>query len=203
MTRMFSISLAGAAVAALLALAHAAEKPGAPGSSRDMAGLRLPLYAAEVDTARLRMYPILADTAYLQVGRIAGWSFDITQIKARIVIIEVFSIYCHHCQMEAPLANKLYDFIKNNKLDQEIKIIGVGYESSDFGLKAFRFTYDVRFPLFSDHNGTITNTLGAEVMPSYCVVKLGKNGQAELVYTTESSVQSPEKFLDQVLLSAR
>jgi peroxiredoxin len=139
----------------------------------------------------------------LQLGQLAGRTFAISQIKARIVIIEVFTIYCHHCQAEAPLVNKLYDFIKSNKLDNEIKIIGVGYESSDFGLKAFRFTYDIRFPLFSDLNGAICKVLGAEVMPSYCVVKLGKNGQAKMVYTTEESVKSPGDFINQALVSAK
>jgi peroxiredoxin len=197
------LRLGCALIALQLTMAPAAERAKKTGTYPDVTGLQLPLYSVEVDTARLRMYPISADTAYLRLGQLIGRTFALSQIKARIVIIEVFSIYCNHCQLEAPLVNKLYDFIKSNKLDSEIKIIGVGYESSDFGLKAFRFTYDIRFPLFSDLDGAICKNLGAEVMPSYCVVKLGKNGQAKMVYVTEKSVKSPDDFINQVMLSAK
>jgi len=40
--------------------------------------------------------------------------FTIPQIKARAVIIEIFSMYCPYCQREAPEVNRLYSMIENN-----------------------------------------------------------------------------------------
>jgi thiol-disulfide isomerase/thioredoxin len=188
---------------ACLPLARAAQGAGKPVAFPDISGLKLALYSGEADTAGLHMYPIEADTAYLQPGQLAGRTFAISQIKARIVIIEVFTIYCPHCQQEAPLVNKLYEFIKSNKLDREIKIIGVGYESSDFGLKVFRFTYGIQFPLFSDLQGATCKVLGAESMPSYYVVRLDKKSCAKIVYATVKSLTSPDDFLDKVFASSQ
>jgi len=40
--------------------------------------------------------------------------FKIPQIKAKVVIIEIFSMYCPYCQKNAPGDNELYRLIENN-----------------------------------------------------------------------------------------
>jgi len=52
-----------------------------------------------------------ADKEYL--GLEGGGFFQIPQIKARAVIIEIFSMYCPYCQREAPEVNRLYHLIEN------------------------------------------------------------------------------------------
>ena len=51
-------------------------------------------------------------------------SFKIPQIKAKVVIIEIFSMYCPYCQKDAPGVNELYSLIENDpELKKEIKLI--------------------------------------------------------------------------------
>jgi len=49
------------------------------------------------------------DRSYLGLKSIGF--FKIPQIKAKVVIIEIFSMYCPHCQREAPEINRLYSII--------------------------------------------------------------------------------------------
>jgi protein-disulfide isomerase len=50
--------------------------------------------------------------------------FKIPQIKAKTVIIEIFSMYCPYCQKDAPGVNELYRLIENNPdIKNKIKLI--------------------------------------------------------------------------------
>jgi protein-disulfide isomerase len=63
------------------------------------------------------------DKAYLGVEE--GAFFTIPQIKAAVVIIEIFSMYCPYCQREAPEVNRLYSLIENDpRLKGKIKLSG-------------------------------------------------------------------------------
>ena len=46
------------------------------------------------------------------LGIRSGKSFGLKQIDADVVIVEIFSMYCPHCQREAPTLNKLYQSIE-------------------------------------------------------------------------------------------
>ena len=57
--------------------------------------------------------PVIAgELKYL--GLSGSGSFRINQIKADVVIVEIFSMYCPHCQAEAPAVNELYQLIEEN-----------------------------------------------------------------------------------------
>ncbi len=50
--------------------------------------------------------------------------FKIPQIKAKAVIVEIFSMYCPYCQKDAPGVNELYRLIENNAdIKNKIKLI--------------------------------------------------------------------------------
>ena len=78
-------------------------------------------------------------------------TFRVTEIKADIILIEIFSMYCPYCQKDAPVVNELYSKIsQDEKLKHKIKLIGIGAGNSPFGVDFFQKTYNVNFPLFSD-----------------------------------------------------
>ena len=85
------------------------------------------------------------------LGLNGSGNFKIGQIKAQVVIIEVFSFYCPHCQRTAAQINDLYQMIeKRADLKGKIKMIGIGAKNSAYEVDSYKERYHVPFPLFPD-----------------------------------------------------
>ena len=90
-----------------------------------------------------------AEKAYL--GLTGKGTFTLSQIKAEVVIVEIYSMYCPYCQKEAPIVNELFEAIdKKPGLKDKMRIIGIGAGNTPFELDIFRNQYKIPFPLFSD-----------------------------------------------------
>ncbi len=125
--------------------------------------------------------------------------FTIDQIAAEVVIVQVYSMYCPFCQLEAPRVNELYALIeKQAGLRRRVKLIGVGVGNSQFEVDFYRETYQVEFPLFPDGKFEIHKLLGETRTPHYYVIKPARAGKVEVVYEKVGKFESPEKFLKTV-----
>lgn len=127
-------------------------------------------------------------------------SFKITQIKADLIIIEIFSMYCPYCQKEAPLVNDLYQIInKREDLREKIKVIGIGAGNTPFEVDVFRTQYNVPFPLFSDESFTVHKAVGEVRTPHFFVMKINADGSNKITYSRVGSIQDPQQFVDLIL----
>ena len=60
--------------------------------------------------------PVPEDEGYRKYLGLKGeGTFLIPQIKAKVVLIEIFSMYCPHCQKDAPVVNDLYSRIMSDE----------------------------------------------------------------------------------------
>jgi peroxiredoxin len=126
--------------------------------------------------------------------------FKIPQIKAKAVIVEIFSMYCPYCQKDAPGVNELYRLIENNPdIKNKVKLIGIGAGNSPYEVDVFRKTYDVPFPLFPDKDFVIHKACGEVRTPYYMVVKINEDGTHQIVYSQLGEYPGAEKFLELVL----
>jgi peroxiredoxin len=126
--------------------------------------------------------------------------FKIPQIKARAVIVELFSMYCPFCQKDAPGVNELYRLIENNPdTKSKVKLIGIGAGNSPYEVEVFKKTYNVPFPLFPDKDFVIHKTCGEVRTPYYMVVKINENGTHQIVHTQLGDYPGAEPFLEIVL----
>jgi peroxiredoxin len=126
--------------------------------------------------------------------------FKIPQIKARIVIVEIFSMYCPYCQKDAPRINELYQAIENNPdLKNKIKIIGIGAGNSSYEVGIFKKTYNVPFPLFSDKDFSIHKAIGEVRTPYFVVIKISEDRTHQVVHSQLGNFPGAEPFLELIL----
>jgi thiol-disulfide isomerase/thioredoxin len=134
------------------------------------------------------------------LGLTGEGSFTIPQIKAKVVIIEIFSMYCPYCQNEAPRVNELYNAIQNNPdLKSKIKIIGIGAGNTPMEVDVFRKKYQIAFPLFPDVDYSIHKVCGEVRTPYFIGVKINDNGTHEVIYSKLGSIEDSNKFLELIM----
>ncbi len=135
--------------------------------------------------------------AYL--GLSSGDFFEVQQVKADVVILEVMSMYCPFCQKEAPNLNELYRLIEGNpKLKGRIKLLGIGAGNSSYELKVFREKYQVPFPLTPDRDFQIHLSIGEVRTPYFIGVRLEK-GAARVFYSKLGGFENAGAFLEEIL----
>lgn len=124
----------------------------------------------------------------------------LSEIKAKTVILVAFSMYCPHCQREAPVLNELNALIQSRGLANDIKLIGVGIGNSDFEVQVFRDKYATTFPLFSDPDFTINKEIGEVGTPFFYVLAMNpEKKEIRVAKTLLGRMKSAQTFLDQVL----
>lgn len=139
-----------------------------------------------------------AEKTYL--GLSGSGSFRIPQIKANVVVIEIFSMYCPYCQKEAPAVNRLYEKIEADPaLKGKVKILGIGVGNSGYEVGVFKKKYDVAFPLFPDGDFALHKLLGEVRTPYFLAVKLRPDGSHRVIHSRLGAMESVEKFLDGIL----
>ncbi len=134
------------------------------------------------------------------LGLSGGGLFKIPQIKAKAVIVQIFSMYCPYCQKDAPGVNELYRLIENNPdTKNKVKLIGIGAGNSSYEVEVFKKKYNVPFPLFPDNDFTIHKVCGEVRTPYFMVVKINEDGTHQIVHTQLGNYPGAEPFLELVL----
>ena len=147
--------------------------------------------------------PIPKDSAgknYLDLGFFGFGTFKIPEIKAKLVIIEIFSMYCPYCQGEAPNVNQLYAKIDDNpSLKGKIKIIGIGAGNTSYEVGTFKKKYNVPFPLFADGDYVIHKMVGEVRTPYFIGVKINPNGSHQVIYSKLGALGGVDDFLSTLI----
>ena len=147
--------------------------------------------------------PIPKDSAgknYLDLGFFGFGTFKIPEIKAKLVIIEIFSMYCPYCQGEAPNVNQLYAKIDDNpSLKGKIKIIGIGAGNTSYEVGTFKKKYNVPFPLFADGDYVIHKIVGEVRTPYFIGVKMNTDGTNRVIYSKVGTLGGVDDFLSTLI----
>jgi len=142
------------------------------------------------------------DSQYLGLS-FFGKTFQVNRIKAKVVIIQIFSMYCPYCQADAPNVNRLYGLIENNPaLKNKIKMIGIGAGNTAFEVETFKKKYKVPFPLIPDEGFKIHKILGEVRTPYFIAAKIAPDGRTEVIYSRLGALENNDQFLAQLVKSA-
>lgn len=142
-----------------------------------------------------------AEKSYL--GLSGEGFFKIPQIKAWVVILQIYSMYCPYCQKDAPGVNELYTLIENDPdLKNKIKIVGIGAGNTSFEVATYKKTYSVPFPLLPDPDFAIHKACGEVRTPYFIVVKINEDGSHLIVHSQLGEYPGAKPFLELVLKSS-
>jgi len=126
-------------------------------------------------------------------------SFCISCIKGELLIVEMFSMYCPHCQREAPAVNELYNEISRRGLEKQILLIGLGAGNSEYEVDFFRKKYEIEFPLFADPDFEILEALDTTSTPYFWVIDIRGVTAGRTMLANMGPFEPPESFLNRVV----
>ena len=127
-------------------------------------------------------------------------NFTIKGIKAQVLIIEIFSMYCPFCQKEAPIINELYELIQSKPvLKDKIKIIGIGAGNTQFEVDFFKSEYSIPFPLLPDESFSVHKAVGEVRTPYFFVLQIKPDGSNKIIYSKAGSIQDARSFLELIV----
>ena len=90
--------------------------------------------------------------------------------KDKVYIIDFFASWCHSCEKELPLINKL-----NNTIDKnETEVIGIDVDEDIEEGKTFQKELELNFKVINDTNNEIVDIFNPVGMPSVFIVKNSK-----------------------------
>ncbi len=157
-----------------------------------------PVPGAALPQLTLPAPPEESARAYLGIS--GASDFTAAEIAAEVLLIEIFSMYCPHCQREAAMVNEMFARIEADpRLRSKVKMIGIGAGNTPLEVDFFRRTYGVRFPLFPDPDFRLHKQLGEVRTPYFIGVKL-KSPSGPLVYSAKAGgATSAVELLKQLL----
>lgn len=102
--------------------------------------------------------------------------FPLSDVQAKIVLVEFLNALCTQCIANASTLNRLYKVIQQDAaLSKDVKIIGVAIGNSKAELEAFKKNTKTLFPLFLDENLAIAEVVDLEGTPT--MVMVSKKGE--------------------------
>lgn len=174
-----------------------------------LAALSIPVGAEDrlrVDVRKLGQMQFAApeDSAQKKyLGLTGQGDFNLTDVKAKYIIVEVFSMYCPICQKEAPKVNQCQELIeKNPGHSGKVKLIGIGTGNTPFEVNVFKKKYAIKFPLFPDDNFLVQKAFSQQIRtPTFITVRNRGEKGLELVNVHVGELGAAEAFLKNLPLA--
>jgi len=130
------------------------------------------------------------------LGLSGSGTFSPAEVDSPVILVQIFSMYCPHCQRDAGNANAFFRLVEENPgLRGKVKILGVGAGNSPYEVQVFRETYNVPFPLFSDGNYEIHKKVGEVRTPFFIGLKKDDKGFSRIFFTRTGGIDKAEDFL--------
>jgi thiol-disulfide isomerase/thioredoxin len=177
---------------ACLVVEPAASKPAIPECGDPLPEIVLPL---PTDMGQL---------GYLGLKALPAQTFPLRDVAADLVVVEIFSMYCPHCQREAPKVNALFAALQKRPASApRIRLLGIGVGNSPMEVDVFRKRYKIAFPLFSDGDFTIHKKLGEVRTPFFFAFRPSRSAPLKLHLTHLGPFKTVDSFLTRLDKLAR
>ena len=121
--------------------------------------------------------------------------FKVTDIRAKIAVIELMNTLCLPCQANAPIMNDVYKKIQADSGLADVKVIVVAISDSKSNVETFEKQCKTLFPILPDEDGQIARSMPDLTIPTTVVVS---TGDAKVLFTHKGPIADAEGFVKQL-----
>ena len=138
------------------------------------------------------------DQTYL--GLSEGESFNLADVQADLIVLELLNIYCTSCQMQAPIYNDVFRTIdKDPTMRHKVKWLAVGVGNNPTEVKAFRKMKEIPFPIVPDAHFDLYDAIGGPGgirTPFTLLVRRDQEGRAIVIDSHMGLRQETEEIVE-------
>lgn len=124
----------------------------------------------------------------------------LNEINAPVLVVEIFSVSCPHCQHAAKNFESLYELIQKRWLSEKIKILGIAMNSLNFEVEVFKQKNGIQFPLVADPKNCAFRIVGSKfAYPHVLVLRRDDSGKFITVYSKSKETREGKDMLETIL----
>ena len=137
------------------------------------------------------------DSAQAQkyLGLKAMEPFNVSDIKARLVVIEFMSALCPYCCANAPIMNNIYKAIQGDSRLADVKVIAIASGNGKAEVEAYKKAFKTPFPILLDEDMAISASMEGVPTPTTMIVS---TEDAKVLYSHTGVIQDPDRFIKQL-----
>jgi len=157
-----------------------------------------PFYTASADQfppAKFTLPAPDSSSAQKYLGLKAMEPFKVSDIKAKLVVIEFMSAFCPLCQANAPIINNIYQAIKGNSRLADVKVIAIASNNDKDEVEAYKKAFKTPFPILLDEDMAISASMDGVPTPTTMIVS---TEDAKVLYSHTGVIEDPDRFIKQL-----
>ena len=157
-----------------------------------------PFYTASADQfppAKFTLPAPDSSSAQKYLGLKAMEPFKVSDIKAKLVVIEFMSALCPHCHVNAPIMNNIYKSIQGDSNLADVKVIAIAMDNQKAEVEAYKKKFKTPFPILLDEDMAISASMEGVPTPTTMIVS---TDDSAVLYSHTGVIQDPDKFLKQL-----
>jgi len=143
----------------------------------------------------LHAVPGTPQAPYFSLKDINGKSYDLTEYRGRVVIVNFWTTWCPPCRFELPSMERAYQKFKQQGI--EILAINVGEDADT--IFTFTVDYPVTFPLLMDLDSQVINNYPVIGLPTTYII----DTEGRLVYRAIGTREWDDPAVMQAVLALK
>jgi peroxiredoxin len=127
-------------------------------------------------------------------------SISLQDFTSEIIFIEFLNVYCHTCQLQAPIIKELWNAVQSNKtLRSKVAILGITVGNNAKEVNKFQNSFKAHYPILADPSKEVFDCLGnMKGTPQTYLLRKAPSGKWHILYHHRGAVNSHETYLKKI-----
>jgi thiol-disulfide isomerase/thioredoxin len=121
-----------------------------------------------------------------------GETVALSDLKGKVVLVNIFASWCGPCRVEAPHLAEVYDSIDQEKFE----FVGLNLQETPGAVEGFRDDFFIDFPLVLNEGGDLTNIYSPIGLPTSWFID--QDGVVRFVFSGPMTKESLQAILADV-----